>query len=66
MPSIGAVKAWLSMVGFKNVIDSTCYNEKNSNLVGQRYACVCQKINEDDGDDDNNGIDEYEQVKEVS
>ena len=50
LPSIGAVKAWLDMVGFKQVHDSQCYQKHNKELIGQRYACICKKQADDEAD----------------
>jgi 2-polyprenyl-3-methyl-5-hydroxy-6-metoxy-1,4-benzoquinol methylase len=50
LPSRGAIRAWLGMVGFKEIQDSACYRPDNRNLVEHRYACICRKTGEDDGD----------------
>jgi SAM-dependent methyltransferase len=50
LPSASAIRAWLQMVGFQEIIDSTCYEKENKDLAGQRYACIARKSNEDDAD----------------
>jgi SAM-dependent methyltransferase len=50
LPSRGAVKAWLTMVGFKHIQDSGCYGPHNRDLVDHRYACLCGKDAADDAD----------------
>lgn len=49
LPSAGAINAWLSMVGFQEIIPSRCYEVENQDLVGVRYACICRKTGEDEG-----------------
>lgn len=49
LPSRGAIKAWLSMVGFRDVVDSSCYRPANRDLETQRYACICRRGSEDEG-----------------
>ena len=43
LPSAGAIKCWIQMVGFAHIIDSNCYRKDNKDLIGQRYSCICQK-----------------------
>ena len=50
LPSASAIKAWLQMVGFQEIIDSACYEKENKDLIGKRYACIARKSNEDDAD----------------
>tara|TARA_B100001173_G_scaffold297747_1_gene294657 strand:- start:63 stop:815 length:753 start_codon:yes stop_codon:yes gene_type:complete len=47
LPSKGAIKSWLNMVGFSNVIDSSCYDPENYNVRNNRYACFAQKKEND-------------------
>lgn len=48
LPTIGAIKTWLQMVGFKEIYDSKCYQKQNQDLIGTRYACICKKADIDD------------------
>jgi len=50
LPTAGAIKAWLTMVGFREIYDSNCYVSHHKNLIGQRYACLCKKNAEDESD----------------
>jgi SAM-dependent methyltransferase len=50
LPTANAIKAWLRMVGFLDIHDSSCFEKENRDLVGQRYACICRKTGVDDGD----------------
>ena len=50
LPSASAIKAWLQMVGFQEIFDSACFERENKDLIGQRYACICRKTNEDGAD----------------
>jgi SAM-dependent methyltransferase len=50
LPSAGAIKSWLKMVGFLEIADSRCFDKENKNLIGQRYACLCKKNAEDEAD----------------
>lgn len=50
LPTANAVKAWLAMVGFQEIYDSSCYNKHDRQLIGQRYACICRKNGEDESD----------------
>ena len=50
LPTAGAIKAWLQMVGFREIHDSACYAAQNRDLIGQRYACLCRKNGEEEGD----------------
>ncbi|MDA9706061.1 class I SAM-dependent methyltransferase [Acidimicrobiaceae bacterium] len=43
LPSKGAIKSWLKMVGFTNISDSKCFNHKNFNVRNYRYACIALK-----------------------
>ena len=47
LPSKGAIKSWLYMVGFSNIIDSRCYDPENYNVRNNRYACFAQKKEND-------------------
>jgi 2-polyprenyl-3-methyl-5-hydroxy-6-metoxy-1,4-benzoquinol methylase len=47
LPTAGAIKSWLMMAGYEHIVDSRCYEVENRDLIGQRYACVCQKLSED-------------------
>ena len=46
LPTAGAIKAWLKMVGFRETHDSDCYKRCNKDLIRYRYACICKKKNE--------------------
>lgn len=48
LPTKGAIKSWLQMVGFKEIHDSNCYRKYNRNIMGSRYACICKKNGEDE------------------
>lgn len=50
LPTVGAIKSWLRMVGFQEIHDSKCYRRYNKNLEDQRYACICKKNDEDESD----------------
>jgi 2-polyprenyl-3-methyl-5-hydroxy-6-metoxy-1,4-benzoquinol methylase len=50
LPTTGAIKSWLRMVGFQEIHDSSCYRRYNKDLKDQRYACICKKNNEDESD----------------
>ncbi len=50
LPTANAIKAWLTMVGFKEIYDSKCYVRYNRKIIGQRYACICKKNDEDEAD----------------
>ena len=50
LPTVGAIRAWLAMVGFQEIHDSDCYRNYNRNLIRQRYACICKKKAEDESD----------------
>jgi SAM-dependent methyltransferase len=50
LPTAMAIRAWLQMVGFQEMRDSSCFDKENSDLVGQRYACICRKAEADDSD----------------
>ncbi|MCU0512766.1 MAG: class I SAM-dependent methyltransferase [Anaerolineae bacterium] len=50
LPTVTAIKAWLRMVGFLEVIDSGGFAAHHPELVGSRYACLCHKTGVDDGD----------------
>jgi len=50
LPTIRAIKAWLTMAGFREITDSNCYRKYNSDVITQRYACICRKAKEDEGD----------------
>ncbi len=43
LPSKGAIKSWLKMVGFSKIIDSKSYDKENYNVRNHRYACIAQK-----------------------
>ena len=49
LPTAGAVKAWLGMVGFSEVHDSRCFERENRNLSGLRMAWIARKTEEDGG-----------------
>jgi SAM-dependent methyltransferase len=49
LPSVGAINAWLSMVGFQEIRPSSCYEVENRDLAGQRYACISRKSAEEEG-----------------
>jgi hypothetical protein len=48
LPTANAVKAWLGMVGFKEIHDSDCH-AKYSKFAGKRYAWICRKGDRDEG-----------------
>jgi len=50
LPTRGAIRAWLKMVGFQEIHDSKCYRRYNRDLTDQRYACLCRKTDQDDAD----------------
>ena len=50
LPTANAIRAWLTMVGFREIHDSNCYKPYNRDLIGQRYACICKKNDEDESD----------------
>jgi len=50
LPSAGAVRAWLMMVGFAEIHDSDCYRRHNADLIGQRAAWICRKGEMDQAD----------------
>ena len=50
LPTAGAIKAWLAMAGFTEITDSNCYRKYNSDVITQRYACICRKDEADGGD----------------
>lgn len=50
LPSAGAIKCWLKMVGFGDIVDSRCYDKENKDLIGQRFACICRKGSKDAAD----------------
>lgn len=43
LPSKQAIKSWLSMSGFFQIIDSKCFNFENLNIKNTRYACIAIK-----------------------
>jgi SAM-dependent methyltransferase len=49
LPTASAIKAWLQMVGFREIYDSKCYEKGNKDLIRQRMACICRKNAEDEG-----------------
>lgn len=49
LPTANAIKAWLNMVGFKEIHDSNCYEKYDHGVIGDRYACICKKNNIDEG-----------------
>lgn len=50
LPTANAIKSWLNMVGFREIHDSKCFIPDNKDLIGQRFACISKK-NEDDESD---------------
>jgi len=48
LPTKGAIKSWLKMVGFKEIQDSNCYGKYNKDILNSRYACICKKNGEDE------------------
>ena len=48
LPTASAIKAWLKMVGFQEIHDSSCYDKENKNLRNVRYACICRKNDNDE------------------
>jgi 2-polyprenyl-3-methyl-5-hydroxy-6-metoxy-1,4-benzoquinol methylase len=50
LPTANAIKAWLNMVGFHEIHDSSCYERENRDLIGQRFACICKKGGDDEAD----------------
>jgi len=49
LPSAGAIRAWLDMAGFAQIVDSNCYAKTNPDLIGQRYAALARKGSDADG-----------------
>ncbi len=47
LPTAGAIRAWLDMVGFGAVTESRCFAAENRNLTAVRMACLARR-----GDDD--------------
>lgn len=43
LPTRGAIKSWLNMVGFGDIYDSNCYRASDRSLFRHRYACICQR-----------------------
>ncbi len=43
LPTRGAIKTWLNMVGFKDIYESHCYRASDRRLSQHRYACICQR-----------------------
>lgn len=50
LPTANAIKAWLQMVGFQEIHASSCFEQENRDLAGQRYACICRKTGDDESD----------------
>jgi SAM-dependent methyltransferase len=49
LPSAGAIRAWLAMVGFTQIHESRSYQHENPELAGQRYACIARKTEVKEG-----------------
>lgn len=47
LPSKGAIRAWLQMVGFWKIVESNCF-EGTPKLIGQRMAILATKGEYDD------------------
>jgi hypothetical protein len=47
LPTANAINAWLQMVGFQEIYESSCFKKENKDLIGQRYACICKKTGDD-------------------
>ena len=47
LPSAGAIRAWLDMVGFVDITDSRCFESENRNLTGVRMACIARRPADD-------------------
>ncbi len=43
LPSKLAIKSWLGMSGFIDVVDSKCFEYENYNIKNHRYACIAVK-----------------------
>ena len=43
LPSAGAIRAWLDMVGFTEISDSHCFDTENRNLKRIRMACFARR-----------------------
>jgi 2-polyprenyl-3-methyl-5-hydroxy-6-metoxy-1,4-benzoquinol methylase len=50
VPTASAIEAWLTMVGFREIHRSSCYEKHDRKLLGQRFACICKKDDKDEGD----------------
>jgi SAM-dependent methyltransferase len=46
LPTASAVKTWLNMVGFTEIIDSKCFSTENRNVMGLRMACIAHKTDD--------------------
>ncbi len=49
LPSAGAIRAWLGMVGFDDVRDSACFAKDNRDVIGRRAAWIARKTDETGG-----------------
>jgi 2-polyprenyl-3-methyl-5-hydroxy-6-metoxy-1,4-benzoquinol methylase len=49
LPTAGAIKSWLLMAGFEHIVDSRSFEVENEDIVGKRYACICQKGSDENG-----------------
>lgn len=47
LPTAGAIRAWLDMVGFSEVHPSRCFDAENKNLNNIRMACITQRAGDD-------------------
>lgn len=50
LPSKKAVYSWLKMVGFEKIIKSKCYDHENYNIKNVRFACIAEKISNNQSD----------------
>lgn len=47
LPTAGAIRAWLDMVGFEKITNSRCFDVENRNLNKIRMACVARRADDD-------------------
>ncbi len=47
LPTAGAIRAWLDMVGFESITDSRCFDAENRNLTNIRMACLARRSDDD-------------------
>mgnify|MGYP001994967215 FL=1 len=47
LPTAAAIRAWLNMVGFTDINDSSCHRASDWRLPWYRYACICRRPADD-------------------